>query len=269
MYSRVRAFAGMAQQGNPFEQYRIPQTFSSSPSRSSYPSCAQTGLRHKIRSLSREYIGSDRYPRLGVSAGSPSMANQARAQRAANTKHSREFDSPRQWRRWLERNHDSAGHLWLVFRKKATGRQIFSYEQALQEALCFGWIDGIIRRIDGERCERRFSPRRDTANWSPSNIARMQRLVKEKRMTPAGLARIDPALLRAKPASRPEPVLAPELERALRQNTAAWNGLRQLAPSYRKQYIGWIMSAKRPETRARRLDEAIGRLAKGLKLSGQ
>lgn len=179
---------------------------------------------------------------------------------------SREFAGLRQWRQWLERNHDSADCLWLIFRKKSTGRQAFSYEQAVEEALCFGWIDGIIRRIDDERYEQRFSPRRSTAKWSPTNVARVQRLIERKRMTPAGLARIDAALLRGKRSPRPEPVLAPELEHKLKKHSAAWDGFQQLAPSYRRQYVGWIMSAKRPETRARRLDEAIGRLTQGLKL---
>ncbi len=183
------------------------------------------------------------------------------------------FESRSAWRSWLAENHASARELWLVFFKVHTGRPCVAYEDAVEEALCFGWIDSIVKRLDDERYARKFTPRNAGSGWSDSNRRRVAKVVREGRMTPAGMAVVDFAVPPRGGAEatggarvREEPRLAPELLRRLEANARAWATFRALAPSYRRNYVGWIMSAKREETRLRRLEEAIGLLAEGKKL---
>jgi uncharacterized protein YdeI (YjbR/CyaY-like superfamily) len=183
-----------------------------------------------------------------------------------------EVDGPEAWRAWLLANHDQVRAVWLVFWKKHTGKQRLSYEQAVEEALCVGWIDSTIRRLDEERYAQQFTPRTDSTKWSPSNRVRLRRLLAAGRMTPAGLARIDASMLAAvqDPAPvvrprgpRPPAHLPPELEAVLRESPEAWAAFQRLAPSHRRNYVGWITAAKREETRRRRLAEAVDRLSRG------
>jgi uncharacterized protein YdeI (YjbR/CyaY-like superfamily) len=175
------------------------------------------------------------------------------------------------WREWLAANHDRARVIWLVFWKKHSGKQTLAYEQAVEEALCWGWIDSIIKRLDDDRYAQKFTPRTDRTKWSPSNRERLRRLLAAGRMTAAGLAQVDPEVLASLDASpdrapRPAPTLPPELEALLRANEKAWQAFQRLAPSHRRNYIGWIVAAKRDETRRRRLAEAISKLEQGLPL---
>lgn len=174
------------------------------------------------------------------------------------------------WRAWLAANHGKAGETWLVFYKKHTGRNTVSYRESVEEALCFGWIDGLKRRIDEERYAYRFTPRRRGSKWSPLNIRLAEKMIAQGKMKPAGLAAYeqrrsyDENMLRARESK--EIQLTPELESALKQNRAAWDNFRKLAPGYRKQYAGWLMSAKRVETREKRLAEALVLLENNQKL---
>jgi uncharacterized protein YdeI (YjbR/CyaY-like superfamily) len=177
------------------------------------------------------------------------------------------FSSPAEWRAWLERHHTSATEVFIGYWKKATGKPSLTWSQAVDEALCFGWIDGVVRGVDGERHVQRFTPRKPTSNWSAINIAKVEQLRAEGRMRPAGEAafarrREDRSAIYAY-EQRKNPVLEPEEEAALRANTAAWEYFMSRPPSYRKPALWWVISAKKPETRARRLQTLIADSAAG------
>lgn len=176
----------------------------------------------------------------------------------------------KKWRRWLEENHAKETVVWLVFLKKHTGKQNLSYNDAVEEALCFGWIDGIKRSVDEDRYMHRFTPRKMDSGWSRSNKERAQRMRKAGEMTPAGQEAIDRAKRNGKwaePVSTPANFsMPPELSERLKRSTKAATFFASLAPSYQRQYVAWIATAKRPETRKRRLDEAIELLKRGEKL---
>jgi len=176
------------------------------------------------------------------------------------------------WRAWLAKHHATAKEVWLVFAKVHTGRPRVPYAAAVEEALCFGWIDSIVKRIDDERYAQKFTPRRPGSRWSELNKERVRQLIAAGLMTDAGRAKIDPRALTAKPAPRgARPRLStleppPYLVRALRRNRQAWETFCQLAPSHRGAYVFWIAEAKREETRKRRIREAVALLAAGRNL---
>jgi len=176
--------------------------------------------------------------------------------------------SSKEWRRWLEKNHTTETEVWLVYYKKHTGRPSVTYIESVKEALCFGWIDGIKKRIDGERYMHRFTPRKADSKWSPTNIALAKELIESGAMTEAGLVAFrkrktyDERFLQAKQQAK----LALEYEQVLRKNEKAWDNFNKLAPSYRKNYVAWLQNAKKPETRQRRLKELISVLEQNKKL---
>ncbi|MBZ5588854.1 MAG: YdeI/OmpD-associated family protein [Acidobacteriia bacterium] len=175
------------------------------------------------------------------------------------------------WRAWLERHHQSETEVWLVFFKAHTGRPRVAYEDAVEEALCFGWVDSLVKRLDDDRYVQKFTPRKPGSTWSESNRKRIAKLIREGRMTPAGVAKVTfplPEGIEQQSPERPrhEPELPPDLLRVLKDNEPAWKTFRGLAPSYRRNYLGWIMDAKKDETRRRRLAEALSLLAEGKKL---
>jgi uncharacterized protein YdeI (YjbR/CyaY-like superfamily) len=174
------------------------------------------------------------------------------------------------WRNWLTENHASAKEVWLVYYKKHTGKASVSYIDSVKEALCFGWIDGLKKRIDDETYAHRFTPRKARSKWSPQNIGLAKDLIESGLMTEAGLAVFKQGrtyeedrlkILRARQFA-----LTAETERALKASQKAWDNFNQLAPGYRKQYAAWLQSAKKPETRKRRLDELISCLEENRKL---
>ena len=174
------------------------------------------------------------------------------------------------WRSWLSDNHAKVEEVWLVYYKKHTGKPTINYTDSVEEALCFGWIDGLKQSIDSERYAYRFTPRKRGSKWSPLNIRLAKKMIEEGKMSEAGLAAFnqrvsyDEEILNARSAK--EIPLTPEIESALKANKKAWDNFNNLTPSYRKQYVGWLRSAKRPETRAKRLKEAITLLAENKKL---
>lgn len=183
----------------------------------------------------------------------------------------RTFASAAEWREWLGKNHDREKELWLVFFKKHTGKRTFYYSQALDEALCYGWIDGILQRIDDATYQQRFTPRSRKTSWSEANLKRVRHLIDAGRMTKAGLEKLGTALERYEKegvAHRPprQEETSPELMSLMHQNPKAWNNFQILAPSLRRQYLGWVISAKKPETRMKRMTELIAVLASGKKL---
>jgi uncharacterized protein YdeI (YjbR/CyaY-like superfamily) len=171
------------------------------------------------------------------------------------------FRSRDDWRAWLAAHHATAQEIWLVIRKAHAAKAGLTYAEALEEALCFGWIDGILKRIDDEKHTIRFTPRRKNSIWSEQNKKRVAKLIQEGRMTEAGLARIKEAKASGqweKAAVREGvTVVPPELAAALAENARARENLERLAPSYRKQFLYWIGSAKRDETREKRIRTTI------------
>jgi uncharacterized protein YdeI (YjbR/CyaY-like superfamily) len=176
-----------------------------------------------------------------------------------------------QWREWLEQHHATESVVWLVFYKKGLSDQTFDYDGALDEALCYGWVDSIIKKLDEQRYARKFTPRKEISQWSEINKRRVAQLIAAGRMTPAGMALIEAAKVNGQwdKVFRPPKVgdeVPEELQSALEQNATALKNFEQLAPSFRKRYILWIVMAKRPETRTQRIKEAVALLEKGEKL---
>jgi uncharacterized protein YdeI (YjbR/CyaY-like superfamily) len=237
-----------------------------------------------------------------------------------------------EWRAWLTKHCRSETEVWLIYYKKHTDRPRIPYDDAVEEALCFGWIDSIVKKMDDDRFAQKFTPRRGGSQWSELNKSRLRKLIRDGRMTEAGLAKFDPGTLRKVAKAKPgdEAVDVPRfikqalvankkarenfqslslsrrkayirmivdakkeetrerrlreaisllerspndpddiprfMKQALMANKKAWENFRQLAPSYSRQYVGWIMHARTEATRERRLREAISLLAQNKKL---
>jgi len=174
------------------------------------------------------------------------------------------------WRDWLSENHATKAGIWLVFYKKETSRPTITYEDAVEEAICFGWIDSIIKKIDAARYARKFTPRSVKSKWSQLNKKRANKMIRQGLMAEVGLAKIKAAkktgLWIKDPRPRISLDISPEFAKALARNKKAKESFDKLAPSYRKHYIGWITVAKRPETKKRRIAESIALLEQGKKL---
>jgi uncharacterized protein YdeI (YjbR/CyaY-like superfamily) len=182
----------------------------------------------------------------------------------------RSFANREDWRAWLTEHHQTARELRLILYKKHTGKGGLTYLEALEEALCFGWIDGLVNRLDDEKHTIRFTPRRKNSIWSEHNKTRVRRLIKEGRMTPAGLARIAEAKANGqwdKATRREDVAIVPaELTEALAGNENARRNFENLAPSYRRQFIYWVAVAKRDATRRKRIQETIDLLGRNKRL---
>jgi uncharacterized protein YdeI (YjbR/CyaY-like superfamily) len=181
------------------------------------------------------------------------------------------FRSQKDWRAWLERNHAKASELVLGFHKVKTGKATFTHKQAIDEALCFGWIDGRGKGGDATWTVR-FTPRQARSIWSQVNLDRIEELDAAGLVHPAGLAAYqnrDPKLQRRYSHENPDICLSPDYEKAFRADKQAWANFGTMPPSYRRPAIWWVMSAKQEATRERRLatliaDSAAGRRVKPL-----
>lgn len=175
-----------------------------------------------------------------------------------------------EWRNWLTHNHGKNAGIWLVFYKKPTGRPTLEYDAAVEEALCFGWIDSIIKKLDDESYARKMTPRKSRSRWSELNKKRIKKLIKQGLMTESGLARVMEAKEWAIWEESDRPNISfefpRELKKALAKNKKAKAFFDQLAPTYKKQFIGWVYVAKRQETKDRRVKESIALLEQGKKL---
>jgi uncharacterized protein YdeI (YjbR/CyaY-like superfamily) len=160
----------------------------------------------------------------------------------------------RGWRAWLARHHRTAPEIWLIYYKKHSGRPRIPYNHAVEEALCYGWIDSTTKPVDGDRWAQRFSPRRPTSRLSAMNRERVRRLIAAGRMTKAGLARIAHVFDHRRDAGRRAARVPPDIRRALERDAAAWRNFRRFPASYKRIRIGWIAAARhRPEIFAQRL----------------
>ena len=179
------------------------------------------------------------------------------------------FSSPAEFRQWLEQNHDRASELMIGFHKKSSGKESITYAEALDEALCFGWIDGVRKKLNETSYVQRFTPRKPRSIWSLINVNHVERLKKEGRMHPAGLeayARRDPKRTGIYSFENEPHKLAPAYEKKFRQNKSAWKFFEEQPPYYKKLMIFRIMSGKKEETRLRRLEQLIETSAQGKRI---
>ena len=170
------------------------------------------------------------------------------------------FESPAAFRSWLDANHETADTLWVGYWKKGSGRSGLTYSESVDEALCFGWIDGLTRRIDDNRYATRFTQRRKGSIWSSVNMRRVGELKAEGRMTEAGLRAFEgrrPDRTAVYAQDMEHVAFPPELEARFRADETAWSFWLKQPPGYRRQMTWWVISAKRDETRQRRMAALI------------
>ncbi len=180
------------------------------------------------------------------------------------------FKTPADFRKWLAANHNKSKELWVGFYKKDSGKPSITWPESVDEALCFGWIDGIRKRLDDESYEIRYTPRKPESIWSSVNIRNVERLVSEKRMKPAGIKAYEARKefrsgiysYEQRPAELVEPYAS-----QFRQNKAAWKFFQAQPPYYRKLVTWYIVSAKQERTRQQRLKRLIDESAKGQRIT--
>ena len=170
----------------------------------------------------------------------------------------------RQWQAWLRKHHASSPGIWLVFYKNKAGLKSIAYEDSVRQALCFGWIDSLIKSLNDKSYARKFTPRQPTSKWSESNRKRWAELKASGLLSAAGLAAAPSANRYPMLKTIPDPPAY--LAKALKANPKAWSFFKELAPTYRRHFVGWIHSAKQRETRERRISESIALLAARKKL---
>ena len=169
-----------------------------------------------------------------------------------------------EWRRWLAKHHASSPGIWLLRHKQHTGVESMPYEDLVREALCFGWIDSLVKRVDDDRFAIKVTPRKPTSNWSDINRKRWKQLEADGLLAAPGLAA---APTGKRYAARPTiPTLPAYIAKALKANVRAWQHFQALAPGHRRDFVVWIHTAKRAETREKRIRESIAVLAAGRKL---
>jgi uncharacterized protein YdeI (YjbR/CyaY-like superfamily) len=168
------------------------------------------------------------------------------------------------WRQWLQKHHSSSPGIWLIYYKKESGKRKFDYGEAVEEALCFGWIDSLPRKLDDQRTMLKFTPRKPKSVWSQLNKTRIDKLINEGLMTEAGLSKIEQAkkngswhILTNSDSHADNNSMPPELLSALSKNKKALENFKAFSIGYRKQFLSWIDSAKRPETRQARINQTL------------
>jgi len=172
----------------------------------------------------------------------------------------------KEWRQWLAKHHKTQKGVYLIFFSKGSEETAVSYPEAVEEALCFGWIDSVTLKRDAMSRYQYFSPRRPRSRWAQSNKERVERMIKEGLMTPAGLAIIEEARRNGSwDALNNVDVISDDLMKAFRKNKKAFTHFQQFAPSAQRLLLEWIYSAKRPETRARRIAATIAAAAENRK----
>jgi uncharacterized protein YdeI (YjbR/CyaY-like superfamily) len=179
------------------------------------------------------------------------------------------FATPAAFRKWLEKHHADRREQWVGFYKKHFGKPSITWPESVDEALCFGWIDGLRKTIDAQSYKIRFSPRKTVSNWSTINIHRAQELARQGRMRPAGV-KVFAARKENKSGiylyEQRRDQLEEPYNRRLRKNKNAWDFFQAQPPGYRKQIGWWIVSAKREETRLKRLEKLIETFNRGKRL---
>lgn len=166
----------------------------------------------------------------------------------------------KQWRAWLKKNHARSPGVWLAFYKKASGKPTVQYDESVEEALCYGWIDSLMKPVDEQRYRQLFTPRKPGSKWSAPNKDRVERMVAAGLMTEVGMEKIRAAKRDGSWATADASdslIVPPDLRKALGRNEKTRAGFEKMPPGRRKQLLAWIYDAKRPETRARRITQAV------------
>jgi len=179
------------------------------------------------------------------------------------------FESSAQFRKWFEENHQAETELLVGYYKVSTGKPSMNWSESVEEALCFGWIDGIRKSIDAESYCNRFTPRKPKSNWSEINIKKVEELIRQGKMTPAGMAAFEKRTESRSAVYSYENLpekLSPEFENRFISNPAAWEFFQKQAPSYKKVRIYWVMSAKQEQTRWSRLEKLIAASQSGKRI---
>ncbi len=182
------------------------------------------------------------------------------------------FATPAEFRAWLEQNHETAAELLVGFYKKGSGRPSITWPESVDEALCFGWIDGIRRSIDEESYSIRFTPRRARSVWSNVNLKRVAELTRLGHMMPAGLAAFErrnptrSGIYAYEQVQKKDPTLLPAYEKKLKANAKAWAFFEAQAPYYKRAAARYVMSAMKEETQLKRLARLIEDSAKGRRI---
>ena len=180
------------------------------------------------------------------------------------------FKNRDEWRKWLEKNHRKEKEVWLVHYKKHVGKIGIQLEEAVEEALCFGWIDGKLRKVDKERFILRYSPRKVNSVWSKLNRERVERLMKAGKMTAAGLSIIEEAKKRGSwnqaYTNLKRDRIPPDLRKALAEDKRALDNFQRFANSYRNMYIHWVKSATTGKTRRERIEKVVKQASQNKKL---
>jgi uncharacterized protein YdeI (YjbR/CyaY-like superfamily) len=177
----------------------------------------------------------------------------------------------KEWRKWLEKNHDNKKEIWLIYYKKHSKKPSIPYDDAVEEAICFGWIDSTVKRIDEEKYMQRYTPRRKDSIWSYTNVKRVKRMLEAGKITKAGMKTILEEVIETVESGNidktfgkkgqviPKVLPTPQdLKEALAKNRMAKEHWEAWAPSHRRRYVYWIEDAKRPETRERRIKRVVG-----------
>lgn len=173
-----------------------------------------------------------------------------------------------EWRRWLEKNHTRKEGVWFISFKKETGMPRVTYEESVEEALCFGWVDSKPAKLDNERSMLWFAPRKEKSNWSKPNKERVERLIKQGLMTPAGLAKIELAKKNGTWTALDgveNLEIPPDLANALSKNKTAKEYFDAFPRSVKRGILEWILNAKKPETRAKRIEETVAQAEKNIR----
>ena len=173
------------------------------------------------------------------------------------------FKKKEEWRKWLEKNHLKLTEIWLIHYKKACNKISISHNDAVEEALCFGWIDSTLKKIDEEKYILRYTPRKNKSFWSKINKEKAEKMISQGKMTQAGLEKINLAkkngLWKKAYTNKVRDKLPYDLEESLQSDKIAWKNFQNFANSYRNMYIGWINNAKTDETRIKRINEVVKR----------
>ena len=179
------------------------------------------------------------------------------------------FDNRNQWRAWLEKNHRARKEVWLLHYNKQSKKQSLNHFDAVEEALCFGWIDSKLKKIDNERFILKYSPRKQKSVWSKINKENAEKMIALGKMTPAGYEKIEEAkkqgLWETAYTNKVKEHIPSDLKKALLMDSIAWDNFQHFANSYRNMYCGWVRSAKTKETRIRRIAQVVDRARKNKK----
>lgn len=180
------------------------------------------------------------------------------------------FKNRDEWRSWLEKNHTISNEVWLIHYKKSLGKKSLNHFDAVEEALCFGWIDSKLKKLDEEKFILKYSPRKSQSVWSKINKENAEKMISLGKMTKAGLDKIEEAKKQGfwdlAYTNLVKDQLPSDLKKALIVNKTAWNNFQNFANSYRNMYIGWVKNAKTKETRKKRISKVVKNSIDNIKL---